>query len=160
MNLLDRDCNDVERKLSANEARIEGVCGSIGRVKSNIHKLKDVERQLVDLGTQHQLNEEAVKQCQIYYDAIEKGMMKFHQHKMESINELVKELWRRVYKGTDIESIQIKSDVEKTDQSRRLRSFNYRITLTDHNQMEIDMKGKCSAGQRVLASIIIRMALA
>ena len=67
------------------------------------------------------------------------------------------------YKGNDIEAIQIKSDQEKEAKSAasaRLRSYNYRIVLKTYDDTELDMRGRCSAGQRVLSSIIIRLSLA
>lgn len=39
------------------------------------------------------------------------------------------------------------------------RSYNYRVVMTK-GDVELDMRGRCSAGQKVLASIIIRLALA
>ena len=56
----------------------------------------------------------------------------------------------------DIETIEIRSDVENT---RGNRSYNYRVVMIKNNA-ELDMRGRCSAGQKVLASIIIRLALA
>ena len=67
------------------------------------------------------------------------------------------------YKGNDIEAIEIKSDQEKDAKSAasaRLRSYNYRIVLKTYDDTELDMRGRCSAGQRVLSSIIIRLSLA
>jgi len=39
------------------------------------------------------------------------------------------------------------------------RQYNYRVVMVK-NGVEMDMRGRCSAGQKVLASLIIRMALA
>ena len=39
------------------------------------------------------------------------------------------------------------------------RQYNYRVVM-HKNGVEMDMRGRCSAGQKVLASLIIRMALA
>ena len=61
------------------------------------------------------------------------------------------------YKGTDIKWIEIRSDVEKIGRSR---NYNYRIVFGNNNGYELDMRGRCSAGQKILASIIIRLALA
>ena len=44
--------------------------------------------------------------------------------------------------------------------SARLRSYNYRIVLRTHDDTELEMKGRCSAGQKVLSSIIVRLSLA
>ena len=64
------------------------------------------------------------------------------------------------YQGTDIETISVASDVEKSALSSRIANYNYRIVMRTHDEKELDMKGRCSAGQKVLASIIIRLALA
>lgn len=45
------------------------------------------------------------------------------------------------------------------DNTRGNRSYNYRVVMIKNNA-ELDMRGRCSAGQKVLASIIIRLALA
>ena len=71
----------------------------------------------------------------------------------------MRDLWRLTYRGNDIETIEIKSDEERADNSR-ISSFNYRIVFKTHEGAELEMRGRCSAGQRVLASFIIRLSLA
>ena len=39
------------------------------------------------------------------------------------------------------------------------RSYNYRVVMVTTSGYELDMRGRCSAGQKVLACLIIRMAL-
>ena len=82
--------------------------------------------------------------------------MKFHGIKMEEINRIIDELWKRTYRGTDVDTILIRSDNENTKGNR---SYNYRVCMVKQDA-EMDMRGRCSAGQKVLASIIIRLALA
>jgi DNA repair protein RAD50 len=43
--------------------------------------------------------------------------------------------------------------------SRATKSYNYRVVMTKGTS-RMDMRGRCSAGQRVQASIVIRLALA
>jgi DNA repair protein RAD50 len=81
--------------------------------------------------------------------------MKYHGLKMEEVNDTMKHLWNKTYQGTDIDGIKIKSDVEG---GASKRSYNYRVVMTK-DQVEMDMRGRCSAGQKMLASIIIRLAL-
>ncbi|KAK8239094.1 hypothetical protein HDK77DRAFT_463055 [Phyllosticta capitalensis] len=57
------------------------------------------------------------------------------------INRIIEELWKKTYQGTDVDNILIRVVMVKQD-------------------AEMDMRGRCSAGQKVLASIIIRLALA
>lgn len=52
----------------------------------------------------------------------------------------------------------IKSDAEGKIAGTKA-SYNYRVVMYK-DTTEMDMRGRCSAGQKVLASIIIRLALA
>lgn len=92
-----------------------------------------------------------------YGSALDKAIMKFHSLKMEEINQTIDELWRNAYQGTDVATIQIRSDNET---GRGNRTYNYRVVMIKKDDTEMDMRGRCSAGQRVLASIVIRLALA
>eukprot|EP00397_Hematodinium_sp_SG-2012_P004026 GEMP01004037.1.p1 GENE.GEMP01004037.1~~GEMP01004037.1.p1 ORF type:complete len:1304 (+),score=363.45 GEMP01004037.1:19-3930(+) len=100
-----------------------------------------------------------------YHAALDRALMKFHASKMTDINKLVRDMWRQVYRGSDIEYIQIRSDAD-TDivgptTGSGSRSHNYRVVMINaHNNSELEMRGRCSAGQKVLASLIIRLALA
>ena len=62
------------------------------------------------------------------------------------------------YKGGDIEKIEIQSSAGGGVTARG-RNFNYRLVMFKGDQ-ELDMKGRVSAGQRVLSSLVIRLALA
>jgi len=94
----------------------------------------------------------------VRHDAIEESVMIYHNKKMEQINKVIKDLWKLTYKGTDIDTIEIKSDLDKT--GSRFHSFNYRIVFKNNDGTELDMRGRCSAGQKVLGSLLIRLALA
>ena len=82
--------------------------------------------------------------------------MKYHGLKMEAINRSMEELWKNTYQGTDVDTILIRSDNEN---AKGNKSYNYRVCMVKQD-VEMDMRGRCSAGQKVLASIIIRLALA
>ena len=75
---------------------------------------------------------------------------------MEEVNRIIDELWKKTYQGTDVDTILIRSDDENAQGNR---SYNYRVCMIKQDA-EMDMRGRCSAGQKVLASIIIRLALA
>jgi DNA repair protein RAD50 len=91
-----------------------------------------------------------------YGGALDKAIMKYHSLKMEEINRIIDELWRSTYQGTDVDSIMIRSENET---QKGNKSYNYRVVMVKQDA-EMDMRGRCSAGQKVLASIIIRLALA
>ncbi|XP_054820643.1 DNA repair protein RAD50-like [Prosopis cineraria] len=65
------------------------------------------------------------------------------------------ELWQQTYRGQNIDYISIHSDSEGT----ATRSYSYKV-LMQTRDAELEMRGRCSAGQKVLASLIIRVALA
>uniref|UniRef100_A0A914VK30 Zinc-hook domain-containing protein n=1 Tax=Plectus sambesii TaxID=2011161 RepID=A0A914VK30_9BILA len=100
---------------------------------------------------------EVIKDLSKYAKALDMAIINYHSSKMEEINAILADLWRRVYKGNDIDCIKIKS--EGVEEGEKRRAYNYRVVMSvDGN--EIDMRGRCSAGQKVLASILIRLALA
>ncbi|KAL3476377.1 AAA domain-containing protein [Aspergillus californicus] len=98
----------------------------------------------------------AVDDLARYGSALDKAIMKYHSLKMEEINSIIGELWQKTYRGTDVDAILIRSDNEN---AKGNRSYNYRVCMVKQDA-EMDMRGRCSAGQKVLASIIIRLALA
>lgn len=91
-----------------------------------------------------------------YSSALDMAVMKYHSMKMEEINRIIDELWKATYRGTDVDTIMIRSEAESTTGSR---NYNYRVCMVKQDA-ELDMRGRCSAGQKVLACIIIRLALA
>ncbi|KAF3932777.1 hypothetical protein ABW19_dt0207092 [Dactylella cylindrospora] len=91
-----------------------------------------------------------------YQAALDKAVMKYHSLKMEEVNRIIDDLWKKTYKGTDVDTILIRSEQEN---AKGNRLYNYRVCMLKQDA-ELDMRGRCSAGQKVLASIIIRLALA
>lgn len=79
----------------------------------------------------------------VWTQALERALLAYHTTKMEDINKLIKELWQKTYRGADIDYIQIKADADGQ------RSYNYRVVMHS-NGAELDMRGRCSAGQKVI----------
>ncbi len=100
---------------------------------------------------------------------------------MAEINGITRELWQTTYKGADIDTIAIVADLEKAGK----RSHRYRVVmvkvrkqkedgggvlekgafvdvnlLQNQGDTSLEMRARCSMGQKVLASLIIRLALA
>ena len=98
----------------------------------------------------------AVEDLQRYASALDKAVIKYHSLKMEEVNRIIDDLWKQTYQGSDIDTIMIKTETEKATATR---SHSYRAVMVKQDA-EMDMRGRCSAGQKVLASIIIRLALA
>uniref|UniRef100_A0A671V2S4 RAD50 double strand break repair protein n=1 Tax=Sparus aurata TaxID=8175 RepID=A0A671V2S4_SPAAU len=101
-----------------------------------------------------------IKDLELYYKALDQTIMKFHSMKMDEINKIIRDLWRSTYRGQDIEYVEIRSDVdENASAGLKRRVYNYRVVMVKGDTAS-DMRGRCSAGQKVLASLIIRLALA
>ncbi|VFQ79263.1 unnamed protein product [Cuscuta campestris] len=116
---------------------------------------KDIDNRYFDQMIQLKTTEMANKDLDRYYNALDKALMRFHTMKMEEINKIIRELWQQTYRGQDIDYIRIHSDSEVSG----TRSYSYKL-LMQTGETELEMRGRCSAGQKVLASLIIRLALA
>ncbi|XP_055811220.1 DNA repair protein RAD50 isoform X2 [Solanum dulcamara] len=138
--------------------------GTLSVYQSNISKnkvdlkqaqYKDIDKRYFDQLIQLKTTEMANKDLDRYYSALDKALMRFHSMKMEEINKIIRELWQQTYRGQDIDYISIHSDSEGSG----TRSYSYKV-LMQTGDTELEMRGRCSAGQKVLASLIIRLALA
>ena len=92
----------------------------------------------------------------VYCRAIEEALLRYHQAKIKEINERITELWNQTYQGRDIERIEIESNII-THGSKK--TFDYAVYMVK-NHTRLQMRSRCSAGQKALASLVIRMALA
>lgn len=141
-----------------------GKVGEVKQINDQIQQLqedlntefKDIDKLYHKEWIKLQTNLLVSNDLQTYSQALDNAIMKYHSMKMDEINRIVRELWNQTYKGTDIDSIEIKCDVNTL---ARARSYNYRVVMYKKNS-ELDMRGRCSAGQKVLTSILIRLALA
>lgn len=107
------------------------------------------------------LNILALEDLKKYAAVLERSVLKFHEERMIQINRMIKSLWRTIYRGNDIDYIEIKTDESMTTSggAGRRRTYQYKVVQVKNN-IELDMRGRCSAGQKVLACLVIRLALA
>ena len=120
---------------------------------------KNIEERHRKKCIQYETTELAAKDLDTYYQALDGALQSFHTLKIKEINKIVRELWQLIYKGQDIDMIELESGVEEGAATRSTRSYNYRVVMRK-GDTPLDMRGRCSAGQRVLAAIVIRLALA
>jgi len=153
---------EKQGKYSNEKAQIAGMRSTIkGRVKTIAEELssdqfKDIENKHRSLLIKMMTTKHAVEDLEKYSKALEKALTKYHSMKMAEINELIKELWQKTYRGNDIDTICIKCDAE-TDSGKK--TYNYRVVMVK-GDVELQMRGRSSAGQKVLACLVIRLALA
>ena len=158
---------ESERRTREHNALAAKQASKMGEMKSKDDQLmqlladwntdyKDAASKYKESHIKVETTKAAVDDLARYGGALDKAIMKYHGLKMEEINSIMGELWQKTYRGTDVDSILIRSDNEN---AKGNRSYNYRVCMVKQGA-EMDMRGRCSAGQKVLASIIIRLALA
>ena len=157
--LLMKKNHDAVSNYNLNLGKLEELKSYLNRL--NTEKRHDnftnIEKRYSRLKAEYILALETARQIENYYEALDQALLKYHGKRMEEINKLIEYYWTMTYKGKDIKSIEIRSDFEKIGRSR---NYNYRIVFKVNEEQELDMRGRCSAGQKILASIIIRLALA
>lgn len=159
-----QESNKLRSEFEALSAENAGKAGEVKQLQIQIDALQrqlridyksvndDYHKKWVELQTRSFVNND----IDTYSTALDTAIMKYHSLKMQDINRIIDELWKRTYSGTDVDSIKIRSDEVKS--TVRGKSYNYRVVMYKQDA-ELDMRGRCSAGQKVLASIIIRLAL-
>ncbi|XP_032432891.1 DNA repair protein RAD50 [Xiphophorus hellerii] len=166
---LRQERRDAERKL---EELKKNRSIALGRQKGFeeeiLHYRKELREDQYDKAEECYKNkmitmrttELVIKDLDLYYKALDQTIMRFHSMKMDEINKIIRDLWRSTYRGQDIEYVEIRSDVDENSSAGvKRRVYNYRVVMVK-GDTALDMRGRCSAGQKVLASLIIRLALA
>ncbi|SCV74588.1 BQ2448_7617 [Microbotryum intermedium] len=163
---FDAEYTAMRQKQSQKQSDQAKLGGELATMRSALKEKKEelaseydkieekYKQELIKVKTTQFVNEDLLK----YAKALDAAIMAFHSLKMQEINDTIAHLWMKTYQGTDIDKIMLKSDSEGKVVGTKT-SYNYRVVMTK-DQVEMDMRGRCSAGQKVLASIIIRLALA
>ncbi|PSN52933.1 hypothetical protein C0J52_03635 [Blattella germanica] len=139
-----KDLIKQEESINREKAHTEGMLkeqqSTILTLRADLAKplYKDNEKNYLEKVVDKEILESLINDILIYQKAVEKAAIQFHQEKMSEINRTTRELWRQIYRGNDIDYIEIKTDIPETGGDKR-RNYNYRL---------------------VLASLIVRLALA
>lgn len=157
--LLTKKNTNALSSYNLNLGKLEELKSNLTRLNTEKHhdNYTNISKRYSKLKLEYILSLETTKQIENYYEALDQALLKYHGKRMEEINKLINYYWGMTYKGNDIKWIEIRSDFEKIGRSR---NYNYRIVFGTNGGYELDMRGRCSAGQKILASIIIRLALA
>lgn len=158
------ESNKLARQISKDEAKKAGIVGEAGAKDKQLQELiadfdtdlKDAPKRYRKAHIEVETTKAAVEDLGRYAGALDKAIMKYHSLKMEEINRVLEGLWRDTYQGTDIDTVLIRSESESATGAQ---SYAYRVVMVKQD-VEMDMRGRCSAGQKVLACILVRIALA
>ncbi|XP_078086817.1 DNA repair protein RAD50 [Mustelus asterias] len=159
---LEERLDDFKKNRNLAQGRQKGFEEEILHFRKELREpqYKDAEAKFREMMIIMRTTELANKDLDIYYKALDQAIMRFHSMKMEEINKIIRDLWRSTYRGQDIEYIEIRSDAdENVSAGDKRRNYNYRVVMVK-GDTALDMRGRYSAGQKVLASLIIRLALA
>jgi len=159
---LNRQINDVHADINSKEGKISEMRRAVAETERELNnpKLKNAAREYFKAVVKHSTTKMAVDDLNKYYNALDIAIMRFHKDKMRVVNGIIREMWRKTYRGNDIDHIEIKTDDgEAGGGADKRKTYNYRVVMVK-SEVDMDMRGRCSAGQKVLASLIIRLALA
>ncbi|EYC20861.1 hypothetical protein Y032_0020g109 [Ancylostoma ceylanicum] len=143
---LNGQLEEVEKKIT--EAKLALSAKEMKQAESLYHEV------MVD----KIVTQEMITDLEKYMQCLDTSIIQFHTDKMAAINRILDDLWRKVYDGTDITTIHIKSECVASSEKRK--AYDYRVVMVLRNGVELDMRDRCSAGQKMLACILIRIALA
>lgn len=169
---LEARSNDLVSKKRELKSLLQGIVLA-GSNKSNTpvmapqNAAEYIEAEYQKLAIELETSKMAVEDLALSIDALDKALMAYHSTKMADINNILKELWENTYQGNDIDYVKIVAESENPDSNAPLdpsatrgnKNFHYRVVMVKGG-VDLDMRGRCSAGQKVLASLMIRMALA
>lgn len=150
--------NDKISKTSSNESIIKGELKQMILTANNFKieletNYKNTSRNYIKTMLEIKALELSMEDLEKCINALDKAIVDFHSSKIDEVNRVLKELWVETYKGNDIDYIELKSE------STEAKAYNYRIVMVKNN-VEIDMRGRSSAGQKMIASLLFRIALA
>ena len=156
---LTKKVEELSNTINKNIGKVEELKNNLNRLTQELKNgtYTNIEKKYNKLKLNYIASIQTQKEIENYHEALDQSLLKYHGKRMEEINKLINYYWSMTYKGKDIKSIEIKSDFEKT---AKTRNYNYRIVFFTPGGSGLDMRGRCSAGQKILASIIIRLALA
>ena len=131
--------------------------GTLQEIVKTIHELEQtlsreefasVEDAYLEKVKELEIHQAITEDLSNFYNALEWALMKFHKERMSVINRLVREMWHSTYKGKDIDYVEIRAEESASAGGNTRRQYNYRVVMVK-NGIEMDMRGRCSAGQKV-----------
>lgn len=151
-------------KVSAMVSNLEGKDESHKKTAQEyydkIYKNRDREMQYFERLTHYEYYRMLVEDLDLYMQSLEEALVKYHREKIELINKNIAELWKMTYQNGDIKRIEIKAEQIVDQLMDSKGNFNYRVVFYNKDDNCMEMRGRSSMGQKVLASIVIRIALA
>ncbi|KAJ8935126.1 hypothetical protein NQ318_015781 [Aromia moschata] len=115
INVLTGQRQEIEKVLRENEEDLERP--------QNKNAYNNYKKQYYELRVQ----ELAIKDLSTYVVVLERSVLQFHKERMVQINRIIRELWRSIYRGNDIDYIEIQTDESMTTGASKRRTYNYKV---------------------------------
>ncbi|XP_017782547.1 PREDICTED: DNA repair protein RAD50 [Nicrophorus vespilloides] len=156
---LENRASQINRSIQTRKGNIEELENVMKDLEEDLSKPnnKNVDADFMKMYIETKVIEQTIKETKIYSQALENAICTMHRNRMKEINKNIRQLWRLIYRGNDIDYIEIESDIGFQASNRR--KYSYRVMQKKKDTL-IEMRGHCSSGQKVLACLIIRIALA
>ncbi|KAJ8971927.1 hypothetical protein NQ314_000476 [Rhamnusium bicolor] len=158
---LQKRIDNYQREISSLTGQKEEILKQIEEIEDELEKpqnknaYNNYKKQYYELRVQQIV----IQDLSNYVNILERSVLQFHRERMVQINRTIRELWRNIYRGNDIDYIEIQTDESTIGGPNKRRTYNYKVVQVKKG-IELEMRGRCSAGQKVLACLVIRMALA
>ena len=158
---LEAQGKNFEGKIAACRGKETIIHGEIDKNEKELRnkKYREVDEQYKKAAIDYVTADMACNDLNTYYKVLDQAVSTFHVRRMADVNNQISHFWRTTYQGSDIDTIRIACDDTEGSTADKRKQYNYKVVMVK-NGVEMDMRGRCSAGQKVLASLVIRIALA
>jgi DNA repair protein RAD50 len=143
---LEKTRDDFYDELNSIKTSINILNGKIQTLEeeANLETHKSALDKFLICSTDLRVLELCVSDIDKYYKALDRAIMNYHLLKMNEINKTIKQLWRQVYRGNDIDYIEIRSEEEGLNENQEIKArriYNYRVVLIK-GDTHLDMRGR------------------
>merc|ERR1711892_335513 len=159
---LTRQINENTHKIVAQKGQLEEKVKHIAQEKIAFEQATpdEAKSKYRTAVKEHVINKLTKSDLNLFYGVLEAAISTIHKDKIMRLNHMIAHLWKTTYQGADIESISVMCDTSETKVATARASYNYAVMMRRFDGTMLPMRGRASAGLRILASLIIRLALA
>lgn len=158
--IINRKLDENQQNLFKHSAEYSAVQKSAVNAYNSMKKRRVAEVDYFNSLAELEYIKDQIEEIELFMTGLEESLQIYHEEKIEEVNNNIKAIWDECYKGKDITRIELKTKPENENgPGGKKKNFDYRVVFYQ-NEVMLDMRGRSSAGQRVLASIVIRIALA
>lgn len=158
--IIGEEMQDNQHKIYQYGAEYNAIQKAAVNAYNSMKKRRIAEVDYFNSLAEQEYIKDEIEEIDLFMTGLEESLQIYHEEKIEEVNNNIKAIWDECYKGKDITRLEIKTKPENENATGgKKKNFDYRVVFYQNDVM-LDMRGRSSAGQRVLASIVIRIALA